>query len=83
MDDLFPGKNLVLVMANLNTRAPSLLYKAFEPEEARRTLERLEIHYTPKHGSWVNIAEIGIGCLSRQCLSRRIPDRETSRRDEG
>ena len=63
-------------MDNLNTYHPSSLYEAFEPEEARRIAERLEIHYTPKHGSWLNIAEIEIGVKARQCLDRRIPDRE-------
>ena len=55
------------------------LYSAFEPEEARRIAERLEIHYTPKHGSWLDMAEIEIGVLSRQCLNRRIPDQKTLR----
>ncbi len=83
VDDVFPGKKLVLVMDNLNIHAPSSLYEASEPEEARRILEPLEIHYTPKHGSWLNIAEIEIGVLSRQCLSRRIPDREVMLRQVG
>ncbi len=74
VDDVFPGKKLDQVMDSLNIHAPSSLYEAFEPEEARRIPERLEIHYTPKQGSWLNIAEIEIGVLSRQCLSRRIPD---------
>ena len=65
---------IVLVMDNLNTHHPASLYEAFEPAEARRIAERLEIHYTPKHGSWLNMAEIEIGVLSRQCLDRRIPD---------
>ena len=83
VDEVFPGKKLVLVMDNLNIHAPCSLYEAFEPAEARRILERLEIHYTPKHGSWLNIAEIEIGVLSRQCLSRRIPDREFMLREVG
>ena len=68
---------VVLVMDNLNTHTPASLYKAFGPEEARRILERLEIHYTPKHGSWLNMAEIELSILSRQCLNRRIPDQAT------
>ena len=83
VDEVFPGKKLVPVMDNLNLHAPCSLYEAFEPAEARRILERLEIHYTPKHGSWLNIAEIEIGVLSRQCLSRCIPDREFMLREVG
>ena len=60
---------------------PSSLYEAFEPAEARRIAERLEIHYTPKHGSWLNMAEIEIGVMARQCLDRRIPDRSVLRRE--
>ena len=63
-------------MDNRYIHAPFLLHETFEPAEARRILERLEIHYTPKHGSWLNIAEVEIRFLSRQCLSRRIPDRK-------
>ena len=59
-------------MDNLNTHHPASLYEAFEPAEARRIAERLEIHYTPKHGSWLNMAEIELGVLARQCLDRRI-----------
>jgi len=66
-------------MDNLNTHKLGSLYEAFAPEEARRIAERLEIHYTPKHGSWLDMAEIEIGVLSRQCLNRRIPDQETLR----
>ncbi len=68
---------IVLVMDNLNTHTGASLYEAFEPAEARRILQKLEIHYTPKHGSWLNIAEIELGILARQCLNRRIPDRQT------
>jgi len=68
---------IVLVMDNLNTHNGSSLYQAFEPTEAKRILNRLEIHYTPKHGSWLNIAEIELSHFSRQCLARRIPDKET------
>ena len=70
------AEKIVLVMDNLNTHKPASLYEAFEPEEARRILNRLEIHYTPKHGSWLNMAEIELGVLSRQCLNRRIPSKQ-------
>jgi hypothetical protein len=63
-----------LVMDNLNTHAVSSLYKAFAPKKARAIAEKLEIHFTPKHGSWLNIAEIAISLLSRQCIDKRIPD---------
>ena len=63
-------------MDNLNTHKLSSLYEAFEPAEARRIAERLEIHYTPKHGSWLNMAEIEIGVLARQCLDRRIANQD-------
>ena len=72
---------IILVMDNLNTHTGASLYKAFPPEEARRILEKLDIHYTPKHGSWLNMAEIELSILSRQCLNRRIPDRETLKRE--
>ena len=76
----YPDKDrIVLVMDNLNTHHPASLYEAFEPAEARRLAERLEIHYTPKHGSWLNIAEIELGVLARQCLDRRIPCQEILR----
>lgn len=81
VDDHFPDKKIVLVMDNLNTHKLGSLYEAFKPEEARRIAERLEIHFTPKHGSWLDMAEIEIGVLSRQCLNRRIPDQETLRRE--
>jgi hypothetical protein len=67
----------VVVMDNLNTHSPASFYEMFEPQEARRLSERFEFHYTPKHGSWLNIAEIELGVLIRQCLSRRIPDKST------
>ena len=72
---------LVLVEDNLNTHTPASFYKAFEPEEARRIINKLEFHYTPKHGSWLDMAEIELSILSRQCLNRRIPDQETLRRE--
>jgi hypothetical protein len=68
------AEKIVLVMDNLNTHSPGSFYEAFAPEEARRLTERLEIHYTPKHGSWLNIAECEFSVLQRQCLDRRIDD---------
>ena len=68
-------------MDNLNTHHTASLYEAIEPAEARRIAERLEIHYTPKHGSWLNMAETELGVLARQCLDRRIPDQCTLRRE--
>jgi len=79
VDIHYPQKKIILVMDNLNTHKFGSLYTAFKPEEARRIIERLEIHYTPKHGSWLNMAEIEIGVMTRQCLNRRIPDQETLR----
>ena len=70
------AEKIVLVMDNLNTHTPGSFYEAFEPEEARRLTERLEIHYTPKHGSWLNIAECEFSVLQRQCLNRRIDSAE-------
>lgn len=70
------AEKIVLVMDNLNTHTGGSLYEAFPPKEARRLLEKLEIHYTPKHGSWLNIAEIEFSHLNRQCLNRRIPNKE-------
>ncbi len=81
VDEHFPDRKIILVMDNLNTHRLGSLYATFEPEEARRIAERLEIHYTPKHGSWLDMAEIEIGVLSRQCLNRRIPDQETLRKE--
>jgi hypothetical protein len=68
------AERIVLVMDNLNTHKLASLYEAFPPEEALRLIHKLEIHYTPKHGSWLNMAEIELGILNRQCLNRRIPD---------
>ena len=67
---------IILVMDNLNTHAEASLYKAFKPEKAFRIAQKLEIHYTPKHGSWLNMAEIEFSALSRQCLNRRIPNQK-------
>ena len=84
MDEDYADKErIVLVMDNLNTHHPSSLYQAFEPAEARRIAERLEIHYTPKHGSWLNIAEIELGVLARQCLDRRIPSQRVLAQETG
>ena len=78
VDELFPEADcIVVVLDNLNTHTPAALYEAFEPAEAKRILDRLEFHYTPKHGSWLNMVEIEIGVLSEQCLDRRIPDADT------
>ena len=72
-DEAYPTATaIVLVMDNLNIHALSCLYEAFEPEEARRLVERFEVHHTPKHGSWLNVAEIFLSTLSRQCLDQRI-----------
>ena len=73
----FPNADkIVLVQDNLNTHKTASLYQAFPPAEARRIAERFEWHYTPKHGSWLNIAECGLSVLARQCLDRRIPDQQ-------
>ncbi len=78
VDVMYPNaEKIILVMDNLNTHKPASLYKRFEPAEARRILRKLEIHYTPKHGSWLNIAEIELNIMTRQCLSRRIASIET------
>jgi DDE superfamily endonuclease len=71
---------IVLVLDQLNTHSPASLYEAFLPAEARRITEKLEIHYTPKHGSWLNMAEIELSALQRQCLDRRLADRPTVER---
>jgi hypothetical protein len=78
VDELFPDADkIVLVLDNLNTHTPAALYEAFEPAEAKRIWDRLEFHYTPKHGSWLNMVEIEIGVLCDQCLKDRIPDEDT------
>jgi hypothetical protein len=80
LDELYPDAVKVrLVMDNLNTHEIASLYATFEPAEARRLADRLDIHYTPKHGSWLNIAEIEFSVMQSQCLNRRIPDIETMR----
>ena len=75
------AEKVILVEDNLNTHSPASLYKAFSPEEARRIADRLEFHYTPRHGSWLDMAEIELSILSRQCLGRRIPDQDTLRKE--
>jgi hypothetical protein len=82
LDAVYPSAaKLVLVTDNLNTHCTGSLYEAFEPAEARRLAGRIEWHYTPKHGSWLNMAEIELSVLARQCLDRRIPDREVLARE--
>jgi hypothetical protein len=81
LDEHYPdATRVVLVMDNLNTHALVSLYKSMEKEDARRLVGRLEIHYTPKHGSWPDMAEIELGVLKSQCLDRRIGDMDTLRR---
>jgi DDE superfamily endonuclease len=75
------AEKLILVTDNLNTHGPGSFYKVFPPSEARRLAEKLEIHYTPKHGSWLNIAEIALSILARQCLSARIPSIEEAKEE--
>jgi len=78
VDTHYPeAAKITVIMDNLNTHRPSSLYQAFSPEEARRLLNKLEFHYTPKHGSWLNMAEIEFSALKRQCLDCRIPDQAT------
>ena len=76
VDDHYPSADCIrVVLDNLSTHKPAALYEAFAPDEARRILRRLEFHYTPKHASWLNMVEIEIGVMVRQCLDRRIPDK--------
>ena len=78
VDIHFPDADMIVITEdNLNTHTPASLYAAFPPEEAKRIWDRLEFHYTPKHGSWLNMAEIELSVLSRQCLDRRIPNQPT------
>lgn len=82
VDEHFPAaERIVLVLDNLSTHRPAALYRAFPPAEAKRILDKLELHYTPVHGSWLNLAEVELSALSRQCLRRRIPDRATLERE--
>jgi hypothetical protein len=83
-EDVHPDAEvIVLVQDNLNTHVLASLYEAFPPEQARRLAERFEIHYTPKHGSWLNVAEMELSVLARQCLDRRIAPAEELRREVG
>jgi DDE superfamily endonuclease len=78
VDERYPEADRIrVVLDQLNTHGPASLYEAFAPAEARRLVEKLEFHYTPKHGSWLNMAEIELSILQRQCLDRRIPDEAT------
>jgi transposase len=82
VDERYPEAAVIrVILDNLNTHGPGSLYEAFEPTEARRLVEKLEFHYTPKHGSWLNMAEIELSILQRQCLNRRIADEETLKRE--
>jgi hypothetical protein len=81
-DQMYPqAERIVLVQDNLNTHSPASLYEAFDPAEAKRLADRFEFHYTPKHGSWLDMAEIELGILGRQCLARRIDNVEDLRRE--
>lgn len=81
-DEYFPeAETIKVVLDNLNTHTPAALYEAYKPEEASRISKKLEFHYTPKHGSWLNMVEIEISVLSGQCLDRRIPDQTTVKRE--
>jgi hypothetical protein len=75
------AERITLVLDQLNTHSPASLYAAFPPPEAKRLADKLEIHYTPKHGSWLNMAEIELSVLARQCLNRRLGDRATMERE--
>jgi hypothetical protein len=82
VDEIYPAaERIVLVMDNLNTHTPASLYEAFPPDQAKHLADRLEIHYTPKHGSWLDMAEIELGILGRQCLDRRIDSAEDLTRE--
>ena len=82
VDEAYPqAEKIVLVTDNLNTHTPACLYERFPPAEARRMAAKIEWHYTPEHGSWLNMAECELSVLERQCLSRRIPDAETLRQE--
>jgi hypothetical protein len=81
VDECYPDADVIrLVLDNLNTHKTASLYEAFEPAEARRIARKLELHYTPKHGSWLNMAEIELSVLQQQCLDRRIPNARTLKR---
>ncbi len=80
-EDYPEAEKVILVCDNLNTHKVASFYEAFEPKQARQLAERLEIHYTPKHGSWLNVAEIELSVFTKQCLARRIADIETLRKE--
>jgi hypothetical protein len=81
-DNVYPhATKIVMVLDNLNTHTPAAFYESFAPDEARRLTQRFEFHFTPKHGSWLNMAEIELSALVRQCLDRRLPDLETVARE--
>lgn len=81
-DECFPeAETIKVVLDNLNTHTPASLYEAYKPEEASRISKKLKFHYTPRHGSWLNMVEIEIAVLSGQCLDRRIPDQATLKRE--
>jgi len=78
VDERYPqAEKIGVIQDQLNTHVKASLYQAFAPEEAKRILDKLEFHYTPKHGSWLNMAEIELSVLNRQCVNRRIPDKDT------
>ena len=82
IDARYPqADRIVLVTDQLNTRSPASLYAAFPPAEAKRLADKIELHHTPKHGSWLNVAEIELAVLQRQCLRRRLPDRAAAERE--
>jgi DDE superfamily endonuclease len=82
VDERYPeAEKIRVILDNLNTHGPGSLYEAFEPEQARRLVGKLEFHYTPKHGSWLNMAEIELSILQRQCLNRRIGDEAMLKRE--
>lgn len=82
VNERYPEAEIIrIVLDNLNTHTAASLYEAFAPEEARRIVKKLEFHYTPKHGSWLNMAEIELSVLQRQCLDRRIPDEATLKQE--
>lgn len=84
VDERYPqAKKIKIVQDNLNTHMGASLYKAFMPAEARRILDKLEFYYTPKHGSWLNMAEIELSVLTRQCLDRRISDKNLLKQEVG
>ena len=84
VDTAFPeAAKIRVVLDNLNTHRPASLYQTFVPHEARRVIKRLEFHHTPKHGSWLNMAEIEFSVFGKQCLARRIGDEETLKREIG